>query len=141
MHRESMIADLEGYPELHPMSEFEDIPLDVPLTREGVAKYRYARKLEDDIAFSQYQRRMFNKEFHTMAEQFLNNITGQPMIFCSKKESPSDFHMQRAKVLSNVCLTAKEPFSQGSFMKIPTVLHEKILTYLSGLGVLHTRAL
>lgn len=136
-----MTADIEGYPELHPMSEFQDIPLDVPLTREGVGKYRCDRKLEDDIAFSWYQRKMFNKEFYTMAEQFLNNTTGQPMIFCSGGESPCNFHVQRAKVLSNVCLTAKEPFSQGNFMKIPTVLHEKILTFLSGLGDLHTRAL
>merc|ERR1719419_2159773 len=58
-----------------------------------------------------------------------------------KLGKPSDFHLKRAKILCGVCLTAKWPFCQGYFKKLPTVIHEKILTFLTGLGDLHTRVL
>jgi len=127
--------------DLDSMWEFFDIPLDVPLTKEDVQKYRSDQRLKDDISFRKYQRKMFNKEFAAMVKQFPTCSSKQPIIFGSKQENPSCFQLKRAKNLSSVCLTAKEPFSQGSFKRLPTVLHWKILTYLTGLGDLHTRAL
>jgi len=136
-----MISNCEENQNLHSMWEFLDIPLDVPLTREDVQKYRRDKRLKDDISFRKQQRKMFNNEFYVMAKQFPNSTGRQLVLFCSKSEKPSDFHLKRAKILSSVCLTAKEPLSQGYFEKLPTVIHEKILTFLTGLGDLQTRAL
>jgi len=136
-----MISDCEENLHLHSMWKFLDIPLDVPLTTEDVQKYRHDKRLKDDSSFRKQQRKMFNNEFYAMAKQFPNSTGRQPVLFCSQSEKPSDFHLKRAKILSSVCLTAKEPFSQGYFRKLPTVIHEKILTFLTGLGDLHTRAL
>lgn len=136
-----MISECEPSLDLESMWEFLDIPLDVPLTKEDVQRYRSDKRLKDDISFRKYQRKMFNKEFSVMAKQFPMGASKQPVIFCSKQEKPSGFQLKRAKILSSVCLTAKEPLSQGYFKRLPTVIHEKILTYLTGLGDLHTRAL
>jgi len=136
-----MISDGKESQDLQSMWEFLDIPLDVPLTRAHVQKYRRDKRLKDDLSFRKHQRKMFDKEFSAMAKQFPTGATRQPVIFCSEKEKPSDFQLKWAKILSNVCLTAKEPFSQGYFERLPKVIHEKILTFLTGLGDLHTRAL
>lgn len=135
------MSDSEGSLEVDTMWEFFDIPLDVPLTTEEVQKYRRDRRLQDDISFSHYQNKMFNKEFFAMAKQFPEGSLRQPVIFGTTSELPSGFQLKRAKVLSTLCLTAKDPLYQGYFTKIPKVLHEKILSYLTGLGDLHTRVL
>jgi len=136
-----MISNCEENQNLHSMWEFLDIPLDVPLTREDVQKYRRDKRLKDDISFRKQQRKMFNNEFYVMAKQFPNSNGRQPVLFCSKSGKPSVFHLKRTKVLSSVCLNSKEPLSQGYFKKLPTVIHQKILTFLTGLGDLHTRKL
>jgi len=136
-----MISDSEPILDLDSMWEYFDIPLDVPLTEEDVQRYRTDKRLKDDIKFRKYQRKMFNKEFSEMAKEFPAGASKQPIISCSEQENPSGFQLKRAKILSSVCLTAKEPFSQGHFKRLPTVLHWKILTYLTGFGGLHTRAL
>lgn len=135
------MSDSEEGMELHTMWEFFDIPLDVPLTSEDVQKYRRDRRLQDDLSVRRYQSKMFNKEFYAMAEQFPPGSMRQPVIFFPPKELPSGFQLKRAKILSSICLTAKRPLSQGYFETLPTVIHEKILTFLTGLGDLHTRAL
>jgi len=123
------------------MWEFIDIPLDVPLTYKDVNTYRKNKKLKDDLAKREKQRELFNKTFMAMKEEHPNVALGQPWIFAGEKLKPYDFHLKNAKILSCLCLTTKEPFSHGYFEKVPTVIHEKILTYLTGLSVLHTRVI
>jgi len=119
------------------MWEYLDVPLDVPLTEEDVEKYRRDQRWKADQSSRECQRKIFNKEFLAMTEQFPDVALGQ--ISLPETMTLCDFHLNTAKAVSSLCLTAKEPLSNGYFDKIPMVINEKILTYLTGLGALHTR--
>jgi len=121
------------------MWQYLDVPLDVPLTEEDVENYRQDQRWKADQSFRECQTKIFNKEFLAMTEQFPDVALGQ--ISLPKTMTLGDFHLKTAKAVSSLCLTAKEPLSNGYFNKIPMVINEKILTYLTGLGALHTRVI
>jgi len=118
------------------MWEYLDVPLDVPFTEEDVQKYRLDQRCKGDQVLRKCQRKIFDKEFLAMTKQF-PNVLGQ--ISLPETTKPFEFHLKIARELSSLCLTAKEPLSNGYFNEIPMVVNEKILTYLTGQGVLHTR--
>jgi len=119
------------------MWEYLDVPLDVPFTEEDVKEYRFGQRVKADQALRVSQREIFDKEFLAMTKQFPRVVLGQ--ISLPETIKPYEFHLKVARELSSLCLTAKDPFSSGYFNEIPLVINEKILTYLTGLGVLHTR--
>jgi len=116
--------------------EYLDVPLDVTFTEEAVEKYRLDQRWKRDQVFRKCQRKIFDKEFLAMTNQF-PNILGR--VSLPETIKPFEFHLKIARELSSLCLTAKEPLSSGYFNEIPMVVNEKILTYLTGRGVLHTR--
>lgn len=118
------------------MWEYLDVPLDVPFTEEDVQKYRLDQRWKSDQVVRKCQRKIFDKEFLAMAKQF-PNVLGQ--ISLPETTKPFESHLKVAREFSSLCLTAKEPLSSGYFNEIPMAVNEKILTYLTGRGVLHTR--
>jgi len=119
------------------MWEYLDIPLDVPFTEEDVQEYRFDQRVKADQALRECQREIFDKEFLAMTKQFPRVLLCQ--IPLQETIKPYEFHLKVAREFSSLRLTAKEPLSSGYFNEIPMVINEKILTYLTGLGVLHTR--
>jgi len=121
------------------MWDYLDVPLDVPFTEEDVQKYRWEQRSKADHALRECQRKIFDKEFLAMTKQFPNVVLGQ--ICLPETIKPFQFLLKVAREFTSLCLTAKEPLSRGYFNQMPMDINEKILTYLTGVGDLHTRVL
>jgi len=108
------------------------------ILQECLSSWRYrGETVNNHIEKSDYNSfSLFDMEFLAMTEQF-PNVLGQ--ISLPETTKPFEFHLKIAREFSSLCLTAKDPLSSGYFNKIPMVVNEKILTYLTGQCVLHTR--
>jgi len=115
-------------------ANLSDIPLDIPNTH--VQQYRLRalnclseERRKEDISFKNHLIVVLNRE--------LREVAALPR--SRWKLETSQTLLKRRKRLCSLCCTAKYPLTQSWFKQIPTAINEKILTFLTGLGDLHTR--